>query len=215
MTKRILALFLVCILAIPPLVLPAAADELYDSIWYDLLEYDSVTGTSNFFSYSANYNVVLDLPVAQNLYYIDAVVSASVAPVVNSIVNSSSTSLTVKQVGTSKLYRVYGSLGSGNYSKLTLQFVGSGSTNYCTLLSCKVSSSPVFNYPEIGGLWASPSSYSNPLKPSAASATVSINLSSVSDTTQRVLTSFRSNIYVYNSTKYDFADLFLLLLLIL
>lgn len=207
MIKRILVLFIACIVLVSSLGVPASANELYESTWYDLLEYDSVTDTSNFFSYSTNYNVVLDLPVTQNLYYIDAVVSASVAPTVN-VVGSSLTALNVKQVGTSKLYRVYGSLPSGNYSSLTLQFVGSGSTNYCTLLACNVSSSSVLNYPEIGGLWASPSDTTSVVKPSSVSSTVSVTLSNTTDASQKMLTNYRANIYAYSWWEFDFVDLY-------
>lgn len=208
MTKRIIALFLACILAIPLLSFHVSANELYEATWYDLLEYDSVTNGSNFFSYSSTYNVVLKLPVTQNLYYIDAVVTATYAPTVTAVFGSKSSALTVDQVGDSNTYRIYGALPSGNYSSLRLLFSGTGTTNYCSLLSCNVSSSSVLSYPDSATIYVKPSSSTYVTQSSAGSSAL-VQFTTTTSESGKQLTCWYGYVYFNNWTDYDFVDVYM------
>lgn len=133
---RLLSPFLALVVLVTCLASPASAAE---DTFMEVLNYDQVTDSGNFFYYTGSYEFTLSLPYSTNLYYVDMVFTSTLQPSSVSVYRNSSTSysLDVVSIG-SNLYRAYGSIG-GNFSNLKITFSNSGSsTAYVTLLSCEV-----------------------------------------------------------------------------
>lgn len=128
----LLALILVFTFAAEPV---AAAEDVK---FINALDYDQVNDDGNFFYFEDSYTVNLSLPFETYVYYVDLVfTSLSSLSKVSSFWGSTENQLTVVALG-DRLYRAYGNVRFANYATLKFVFTGTGSTEYVTLLSCRV-----------------------------------------------------------------------------
>lgn len=148
--KRIISLCCVALICVFSLAAPAQAAGIDNTEnWLDVLAYDTVADSGNFFYYSNTARTItLDLPYTTYLYDIDMVFTCSVSngtqlPSLKAVWNTSSTNLTISAIG-DKMYRAYGKVPSGNYAQLKLEFgAASGVTYYITLQSCRVATTAI------------------------------------------------------------------------
>lgn len=135
----------------------AAAADLTDKAgWINLLDYTTVESASNFFVVSGTKEVTVSLPYQTNLFYVDMVlyVNGSSITSAKAMWNSSSnsTSLDIYSLGNG-LFRVYGSVPSGNYSNFKFSLTSSG-TAYVTCQSLRVCTVSRTVTPETGYIYA-------------------------------------------------------------
>lgn len=135
----------------------ASAADLADKAgWINLLDYTTVESASNFFVVSGTKEVTVALPYQTNLFYVDMVLYVngsgltSATAMWNSVSNS--TSLDIYSLGNG-LFRVYGSVPSGNYSNFKFSLTSSG-TSYVTCQSLRVCTVSRTLTPETGYIYA-------------------------------------------------------------
>lgn len=158
--KRALPVLLTLAIAVTAIfggaVKVSAADLSDKAGWINLLDYTTVESGSNFFVVSGTKEVTISLPFQTNLFYVDMVLylNGSGLTAAKAIWprSGSSTSLDIYSLGNS-LYRVYGTVPSGNYSTFKLSLTSSG-TSYVTCQSLRVCTVSGTLTPETGYIYA-------------------------------------------------------------
>lgn len=135
--------FVLILVLLPAMVVPAAADEVDNNFgWINLLDYSTLNTGSQFFTFSGSTVLNISVPNVYQLFSIDMLVNISTwnadIPTCTIAFGDRSVTLSPVKVG-DDLYRYYGDLPAGNYSVLNMLFNGtSGSTYYCTMYTCNV-----------------------------------------------------------------------------
>lgn len=127
----------------------ATSDDFSNDNFIELLDYDSVGGGSNSFSFAGSTNVTLDNPNNGIVNYVEILYfqSGQALNNVRLLVGNNYATLGIVSYGNG-IYKAYTSTNA-NMSDVRLQFNnGSTSYSYITLLSCKISQLSTYNFGE-------------------------------------------------------------------
>lgn len=194
--KRCISGFVVISLLLGCMILPASASEFNNEFsWIDVLDYDTINAQGNSIYFEDSYyRTYLEFPYG-NYYFADVLLSLDSS--VSEVIISNGLEefiLTPVRIGSSNLYRAFGSVGGAYFRGVELILNGSG---HCTVESFKLSNSSVQGYTISGNILTS--------KFNGISSLGAITTSVLDLITPKVA-SYEHEITIVNWNQYDFID---------